>query len=265
MADRLAEIRAAIDRFQMAEARALVADELKENPSAEANYLAAMAALRQGDKVAYLERALELDPAHEGARKELAGVRRPEDAAPARKPEPEREQKRIATPAQASPSAQPAAAQFKLASIGRRFIALCIDGFIIAVFTVAVMISLGHFAQLYEAMATFDEAVVAAAMAQFQSDAIPVNLVVSGIYNVVLMKIFNGQTLGKMALGMRVVKKRGGRITLLDAVVRNVFGYAVSQIFMLGYMWAAWDRERQAWHDKLAGTVVVEERRTVSM
>ena len=107
-------------------------------------------------------------------------------------------------------------------------------------------------------------AVVAAAFSNFQSNTLTVNLLVSAIYNVVLMVGFNGQTLGKMMLRLRVVKKRGGRITILDALLRNVFGYMVSQIFLLGYLWALFDAEKQTWHDKMAGTVVVEERRAVS-
>jgi uncharacterized RDD family membrane protein YckC len=27
----------------------------------------------------------------------------------------------------------------------------------------------------------------------------------------------------------------------------------------LGYFWAIWDKDNQAWHDKIAGTVVVKE------
>ncbi|MCY3779651.1 MAG: RDD family protein [Chloroflexi bacterium] len=260
MSDRLAEIRAAIDSFQMDRARALAATELEEDPSAEAYYLAAMAALKQGQRLTYLEKALELDPAHAGARAELAGIRRPDDVPS--EPEPKPAPKPKAEPEPISPSVQPATSQFKLASLGKRFIAICIDGFIVALFSFAVMAALGHFAQLYEAMSSLDEAIIAAAISQFQSEAIPVNLVVSGIYNVVLMVAFNGQTLGKMVFGMRVVKKNGGRITVLDAFVRNVFGYTISQIFLLGYMWAALDGERQAWHDKMAGTMVVEEVRT---
>ena len=114
-------------------------------------------------------------------------------------------------------------------------------------------------------MASADLEAINAAIAQFQSDALPVNLVVSAVYNVVLMKLFNGQTLGKMVFGMRVVKKNGRRISVLDALLRNVLGYMVSQIFLLGYIWAFADAEKQAWHDKLAGTLVVEERRTVTL
>ena len=74
------------------------------------------------------------------------------------------------------------------------------------------------------------------------------------------MRIFNGQTLGKIVLGLRVVKRNGNRIGIADAILRNVLGYNLSGIFLLGFLWAAVDRERQGWHDKLAGTVVVDER-----
>ena len=62
MTDRLAEIQQALDGFRMEEARALVSEELAENPSAAAFYLASQAALTHGDRVDYLQQALEIDP-----------------------------------------------------------------------------------------------------------------------------------------------------------------------------------------------------------
>ena len=50
------------------------------------------------------------------------------------------------------------------------------------------------------------------------------------------------------------------RSIALDAVARNVFGYMISQILLLGYLRAIFDGEKQAWHEKLAGTVVIDER-----
>ena len=238
----------------------MVAQELEESPSAEAYFLAAQAALNHGLRVEYLEKALELDPAHQEARDELAEIKLPDQVDP--EPEPE-QAPAVDEPALAQVKLAPA--QVKLASLTRRFAAIVIDGFIVGLFSLAVMASNGSIAELYTAMASMDEQTIAAATSQFQSDAIPVNLVVSAVYNVILMRLFNGQTLGKMVLGMRVIKKNGRRISVLDALLRNVFGYTISQIFMLGYVWAAMDRERQAWHDKMAGTVVVEERKTVSL
>lgn len=258
MGDRLADIQRALDGFRMEDARELVAQELDENPSATAYYLAAQAALSHGQRVDFLERALELDPTHQAALDELADIKRPDKIEPEPLPA-------SASPPQEEPAPPPQ--QFTLAPLSKRFIAIVIDGFIVGIFSFAVLFAAGPFAALNEAMASADLDVINGAMAQFQSDALPVNLVVSALYNVILMRLFNGQTLGKMVFRMRVVKKNGARISIVDALLRNVLGYTVSQMFfMLGYIWAVADGENQAWHDKMAGTlVVVEERRTVTV
>lgn len=264
MRDRLAEIQQALDAFRRDEARALVQEELDENPSAAAYYLAAQAARREGDRVGYLRKALELDPDYQPAADELAqifpaekGKREPVEA-DEQEPVEIAERPPVLSPKEPVNAAQP---DFRLASISRRWLAIVIDGFIVAVATVLLLLAGGSMAPLEAAMVSADEAAVADAFSQFQSATLMVNLLVSGIYNVPLMVLFNGQTLGKMMLRLRVVKKRGGRITILDALLRNVFGYTVSQIFLLGYLWALFDRENQAWHDKMAGTVVVIEER----
>lgn len=262
MTDRLAAIQRALDDFRRDEARALVKEELKENPSAAVYHLAAQAARTEGDRVAYLRKALELDPGYQAAVDELAGVMPPMDKVKGKvKTDVETE---IANAAEPDASAPVEAPDLRLASIGKRWLAIIIDGFIVGVATVFLLIAGGALAPLDAAMTSGDGAAVSDAFSQFQSTTIIVNLIVSAAYNVVLMVSFNGQTLGKMMLRLRVVKKRGGRIKILDALLRNVFGYMVSQIFLLGYLWALFDREKQAWHDKMAGTVVVEERRVVS-
>jgi uncharacterized RDD family membrane protein YckC len=67
-----------------------------------------------------------------------------------------------------------------------------------------------------------------------------------------------GQTLGKKALGIRVYDLRnGGPIGFSRGVIRY-FGRILSTIpILLGYFWMLWDSEKQTWHDKLAGSVVV--------
>jgi len=68
----------------------------------------------------------------------------------------------------------------------------------------------------------------------------------------------SGQTLGKRALGIRVIDFRtGGPIGFGRAVIRY-FSRILSTIpCLLGYFWMLWDKERQTWHDKLATDVVV--------
>ena len=68
----------------------------------------------------------------------------------------------------------------------------------------------------------------------------------------------SGQTLGKRALGIRVIDfNTGGPIGYGRAVIRY-FGRWVSAIAcLLGYFWMLWDKEKQTWHDKFATDVVV--------
>jgi uncharacterized RDD family membrane protein YckC len=66
-----------------------------------------------------------------------------------------------------------------------------------------------------------------------------------------------GRTPGKMLLGLRVVQATGEPMTFGLAFLRWV-GYIVSKIVLyLGFFWIAFDRRKQGWHDKIAGTLVV--------
>ena len=67
-----------------------------------------------------------------------------------------------------------------------------------------------------------------------------------------------GQTVGKMALSIRVLDlKTGGPIGYGRAFVRQLVRIVSGLVFALGYLWMLWDREKQTWHDKAAGSVVV--------
>ena len=53
------------------------------------------------------------------------------------------------------------------------------------------------------------------------------------------------------------VRLDGKPIDFPTALVRSLGTFFGVAALGLGYFWAAWDEERQGWHDKLAGTVVV--------
>jgi uncharacterized RDD family membrane protein YckC len=66
-----------------------------------------------------------------------------------------------------------------------------------------------------------------------------------------------GQTVGKLALGLKVVGKDGGAIGVGRASVRY-FGSFISLLFAgLGFAWIAFDSRKQGWHDKMAGSLVI--------
>jgi uncharacterized RDD family membrane protein YckC len=77
---------------------------------------------------------------------------------------------------------------------------------------------------------------------------------------VILFWKFRGATPGKMLISARVVDARTlGPLSNAQAIGRY-FAYFVSMLpLMLGFLWVAVDKRKQGWHDKLAGTLVIED------
>ncbi len=69
---------------------------------------------------------------------------------------------------------------------------------------------------------------------------------------------YGSATPGKMLLALKIVDAdTGGRLSVGQCVARY-FAYSVSMLPLgLGFLWIAFDGKKQAWHDKLAGTVVI--------
>lgn len=78
-----------------------------------------------------------------------------------------------------------------------------------------------------------------------------------------------GRTVGKFAMGTRVVRvDTGGPLLWWSAAIRALVPLAAGVIPGAGmflslviYATAFWDRRRQGWHDRAAGTIVVQIRR----
>ncbi len=71
------------------------------------------------------------------------------------------------------------------------------------------------------------------------------------------MWAWRGTTVGGTVVGLKVVRLDGRPMSFMVAMVRGL-GAAFSILVMgLGYLWIAWDAEKQGWHDRIAGTVVV--------
>lgn len=133
---------------------------------------------------------------------------------------------------------------WELAGLGSRFVALFIDGLLQGLAFLAVFLLLG----LGEDGPGFLIQVIAFAW--------PI------AYNWYFWTKRKGQTPGKFALGIRVVKADGSEISDTDAVIRAI-GYQVSSVVCgLGYIWAIFDKNKQTWHDKLARTYVVRKEDT---
>jgi uncharacterized RDD family membrane protein YckC len=70
--------------------------------------------------------------------------------------------------------------------------------------------------------------------------------------------IWPGQTVGNKLLNIRVVRTDGSDLTIGQAIIRYI-GLVISVlVIFIGVIWAAFDPNKQGWHDKIADTYVVK-------
>jgi len=61
-----------------------------------------------------------------------------------------------------------------------------------------------------------------------------------------------------MIVRAKIVDARTGGKPSTGQLIGRYFGYYLSMIpLFLGFIWVAFDKRKQGWHDKLAGTVVI--------
>jgi uncharacterized RDD family membrane protein YckC len=148
---------------------------------------------------------------------------------------------------------------YKYAGFWRRLVAFTIDNTIITIaFSVLFIISIIAF--LFGAMSGDSSEWLADLInpTKFSAMAIFVWFFFL-IITIVYFTYFHGatgRTPGKMLLGLQVLCADGTPLSFGIAFLRSV-GYFVSSIFYLGFIWAAFDKRKQGWHDKIAGTVVI--------
>ena len=73
-----------------------------------------------------------------------------------------------------------------------------------------------------------------------------------------MLSLKNGQTLGKMALRLRVVRPDGSRITAADAWGRTLMRMLLGCVAIVDYIPYFFTAEKTTLHDVIAGTRVVE-------
>lgn len=120
------------------------------------------------------------------------------------------------------------------ASFGRRLLALLLDSVLIGVVGTVLILLLGDVAGQ------------------------GLNIGLGAGYFIALEGSPSGQTIGKRALGIRVIDlDTGGPVGYGRAAIRYVGRIVSGFVFALGYLWMLWDGQKQTWHDKMASTVVV--------
>ena len=125
----------------------------------------------------------------------------------------------------------------QLADLGPRFISGAIDGVILYVIKVVIALILG---------------ISGSNLANL------ISLVIALGYFVYFWSMQGGQTIGKKAMGIKVVKADGSPITPTTAILRYI-GYFINTIVIfIGWIWILIDSQHQGFHDKIAGTLVVK-------
>jgi uncharacterized RDD family membrane protein YckC len=71
------------------------------------------------------------------------------------------------------------------------------------------------------------------------------------------MWTWKGTTVGGIVLGLKVVRQDDQPITFAVALVRALAGAFSIVVLFFGILWVAFDHDKQGWHDKIAGTVVL--------
>jgi len=86
------------------------------------------------------------------------------------------------------------------------------------------------------------------------------HIVVLAIYGAVMWKL-RGTTVGGIVFDLHVVRVDGRPLDWETVIVRALGCFLSLCVVFLGFIWIAFDDNHQAWHDKIAGTVVVRAKR----
>ncbi len=89
-------------------------------------------------------------------------------------------------------------------------------------------------------------------------------LVMLAIYGAVMWKL-KGATVGGIIFDLHVVRLDGRPVDWETAIVRALGCFLSLAVVGLGFIWIAFDDGSQAWHDKIAGTVVVRVKKGVPL
>jgi uncharacterized RDD family membrane protein YckC len=140
-----------------------------------------------------------------------------------------------------------------------RFVARILDSIIVGVVNLIVIIPLALVLGVsFPAMAAGgDPSLLMAALFRFYALAGPVSLALFLAYEVYFLSS-RGATVGKLALGLKVIRPDGGSISTGRAAGRY-FAYLLDSFipFAIGFIIAGFDSEKRALHDRIADTRVI--------
>lgn len=82
-------------------------------------------------------------------------------------------------------------------------------------------------------------------------------------FAIIIFWIYKSATPGKMIFGLEIIDaETGAKPTPKQCIGRYLSYYLSTAPLLLGLLWVAFDKRKQGWHDKLAGTLVVYKKAT---
>jgi len=81
------------------------------------------------------------------------------------------------------------------------------------------------------------------------------------LYGIVLHAC-GGQTIGKLVMGIKLVLVDGNAVTAGVSFLRGAASVLSFLSFGAGFVWVVFSRDRFAWHDVVAGTMVISAEQT---
>jgi uncharacterized RDD family membrane protein YckC len=86
------------------------------------------------------------------------------------------------------------------------------------------------------------------------------SVIVTWLYFSLLESSARGATVGKMAVGLRVVTDQGDRLSFLNATGRFFAKFISTIIFCIGFIMVAFTDRKRGLHDIIASTLVIKNR-----
>ena len=151
------------------------------------------------------------------------------------------------------------AAEPRYVGFWARFLAFVIDNIWVSFVLLVVLFAVFGQNFLQMVMMPPDASVeMMGAAAQRAASSVLVQLLLPAVL-IIGFWIWRSATPGKMVISAKIVDARTlGEPSTGQLIVRYI-GYFISAfVFCLGFLWIAFDKRKQGWHDKIAGTVVIK-------
>ena len=146
------------------------------------------------------------------------------------------------------------AVEFAPAGFWIRFVAAIVDDIILAILMLVAIVPIVLAAGIPAALS--DPAAFARAVASLGTAIAAISFLVPMLYEVIFVG-WRGQTPGKMALKLKIIRTDGAEADYVKAFIRWIGKMISGFILFTGYIMAAFTTNKRALHDYIAGTRVI--------